>query len=69
MGIIAGVILPPSIAVVQHPPTHILIDSLGPSSPIVHSEPDLYAFNFTGGDSTHWSDCFNVTAPSGHFGF
>jgi hypothetical protein len=69
MGIIAGVILPPSIALVQHPPTHVFIDSLGPGGPIFHPEPDLYAYNFTGGDSTHWSDCFNVTAPSDHFGF
>jgi hypothetical protein len=30
MSIIAGVILPPSIALVQHPPTHVFIDSLGP---------------------------------------
>jgi hypothetical protein len=69
VGIITGVILPPSIALVQHPPTYVFVDSFGPGGPVFHPDPDLYTYNFTGGDSTHWSDCFNVTAPSDHFGF
>ncbi|KAN0104293.1 hypothetical protein V8E51_010038 [Hyaloscypha variabilis] len=69
MGIITGVILPPSIALVQHPPAYVFVDSFGPGGPVFHPDPDLYTYNFTGGDSTHWSDCFNVTAPSDHFGF
>ena len=37
MGLIAGVILPPSIALVQHPPTHVFIDSFGPGRPSIPS--------------------------------
>jgi hypothetical protein len=53
MGIITGVILPPSIALVQHLSTYVFVDSFGPGASVFHPDPDMYKYNFSGGDSTN----------------
>jgi hypothetical protein len=50
----------------QRPKSIFVVDSFGP---LAHAPTLLPAQNYTGGNATSWSDCFEIHAPSDKWGF
>jgi hypothetical protein len=48
------------------PKSIYVVDSFGP---LVPASALLPGQNYTGGNSTSWSDCFEIRAPSDKWGF